>query len=100
MDAEKLTTKSQEAFSTAVRQAAAAGHSQVEPVHLLLALLAQTDGTATPLLAAVGADARAVEAEAKLLVDRLPAASGATVSAPNLARPTYAALQAATDRAR
>jgi ATP-dependent Clp protease ATP-binding subunit ClpB len=100
MDAEKLTTRSQEAFSTAVRQAAAAGHSQVEPVHLLLALLAQPDGTAGPLLDAIGVDERAVQAEAEQLRNRLPAASGATVSAPALARPTYAALQAATDRAR
>jgi len=100
MDADKLTTKSQEAFSTAVRQAAAAGHPQVEPVHLLLALLAQTDGTAGPLLDAVGADERAVDADAQQLRDQLPKASGASVSAPGVARPTYVALQAATDRAR
>src|SRR5664279_2848489 len=52
MDNAKLTTKSQEALSQAVRRAAAGGNAQVEPVHLLLALLEQTDGTAVPLLEA------------------------------------------------
>jgi ATP-dependent Clp protease ATP-binding subunit ClpB len=100
MDPEKLTTKSQEAFSAAVRRAAADGHPQVEPVHLLLALLDQPEGTAGPLLEAVGADPRAVHAEADQLLARLPKASGSTVAAPQVARPTYAALQTATDRAR
>jgi len=100
MDAERLTTKSQEAYSAAVRRAAAEGHPQVEPVHLLLALLDQTEGTAGPLLEAVGADPRGVHAGAEQLLARLPKASGSSVTAPGLARPTYAALQAATDRAR
>ena len=36
----KLTTKSQEALAAAVQSAAGAGHPHVEPLHLLLALLA------------------------------------------------------------
>src|SRR5664279_4894351 len=60
MDNAKLTTKSQEALSQAVRRAAAGGNAQVEPVHLLLALLEQTDGTAVPLLEAAGADVASV----------------------------------------
>jgi ATP-dependent Clp protease ATP-binding subunit ClpB len=42
---DKLTHKSQDALSTAVRRAAADGSPQVEPLHLLLALLEQADGT-------------------------------------------------------
>ncbi|HEY3605647.1 MAG TPA: ATP-dependent chaperone ClpB [Sporichthyaceae bacterium] len=99
MDAEKLTTRSQEAFSTAVRRAATAGHSQVEPVHLLLALLAQPEGTVRPLLTAAGADPAAITTAAEALADRLPAASGATVASPGVARPTYQALQAAAETA-
>ena len=53
---DKLTRKSQEALSAAIRQAASDGNPQVEPVHLLLALLKQADGTAQPLLEAAGAD--------------------------------------------
>ena len=57
---DQLTTKAQEALSVAVRSAATAGHSAVEPVHLMRALLAQTDGLTRPLLEAAGADAAAV----------------------------------------
>ena len=52
----KLTQKSQEALSAAMRRAAAEGNPEVAPAHLLTALLAQTGGTAVPLLEAVGAD--------------------------------------------
>ena len=41
---DKLTRKSQEALSAAVRRAAADGSPQVESLHLLLALLDQADG--------------------------------------------------------
>jgi ATP-dependent Clp protease ATP-binding subunit ClpB len=99
MDAEKLTTKSREALSDAVRRAAAEGHPHVEPVHLLLALLAQPDGTAAPLLAAVGADVTDVRRRAEALADRLPSAAGATVSAPGLSRATYAVMTIASARA-
>ena len=53
---DKLTRKSQEALSVAIRKAAASGNPQVDPLHLLAALLEQADGTAAPLLRAVGAD--------------------------------------------
>jgi ATP-dependent Clp protease ATP-binding subunit ClpB len=96
----KLTTKSQEALADAMRRAATAGHPHVEPVHLLLALLGQADGTAGPLLEAVGADRAAIRAQAQALVDRLPSASGATVSAPGLSRPAFSVLSTASDLAR
>ncbi|MGN6333440.1 MAG: Clp protease N-terminal domain-containing protein, partial [Motilibacteraceae bacterium] len=96
----KLTTKSQEALADAMRRAATAGHPHVEPVHLLLALLGQADGTAGPLLEAVGADRAAIRAQAQGLVDRLPSASGATVSAPGLSRPAFSVLSTASDLAK
>jgi len=99
MDASKLTTRSQEALSAAIRGAAAGGNPAVEPVHLLRALLDQPEGTARPLLEAVGADPQAVRADAERLAAALPAASGSSVSAPGLARPTYAVLQHAGELA-
>ena len=45
----KLTQKSQEAVSVAVRRAAAEGHPEVEPQHLLVALIGLPEGTAVPL---------------------------------------------------
>ncbi len=100
LDADKLTTKSQEAMSAAVRRAAAAGNPQVEPVHLLLALLAQPDGTAAPLLEAVGVDPRAVRTSAESVATGLPRASGTTVAAPALAQSSLQAFTTAAERAR
>jgi len=64
----KLTQKSQEALSGAVRRAAADGHPEVFPAHLLGTLLAQSGGTAVPLLEAVGADVKKVRAETERLL--------------------------------
>jgi ATP-dependent Clp protease ATP-binding subunit ClpB len=99
MDAQRLTTKSQEALSVAVRRAATEGHPAVEPVHLLLALLAQPEGTARALLEAVGADLATVEGRAQALAAALPAASGGAVQGPVMSRAVLQVLQAAEDRA-
>ena len=100
MDADKLTTKTQEAFSAAVRRAAADGHPQVEPVHLLLALLAQADGTTIPVLDAAGAQPAIVKARADEALARLPQAYGATTSAPSLSRPVAKVLETAVREAK
>ena len=94
-----FTTRSQEALSEAVRRAATAGHTEVQPAHLLLALLAQDDGTARPLTTAVGADPAALTRAAEAELATLPAVSGATVGGPGLSRATYAALTAAQTQA-
>ncbi len=83
----KLTTRSQEAMAAAVRRAATDGHPQVEPAHLLAALLEQTDGVAPALLAAAGADVAALKTAADRGLAALPSASGSSVSSPGLGRP-------------
>src|SRR6201989_3173103 len=95
MDSFNPTTKAQQAISAAVQAAALAGNPDGGPTHLLGALLAQGDGIAAPLLAAVGADAAAVRGELTQLSNRLPSASGSAVSAPQLSREALAALNAA-----
>ena len=99
MDAYKLTTKSQEAVTSAVRLAAQRGHADVAPAHLLSALLEQDGGVAVPLLEAVGIDPADLRATVKTALDRLPSAAGATVAAPNLSRPAYAVITAASESA-
>jgi ATP-dependent Clp protease ATP-binding subunit ClpB len=96
----KLTHKSQEALLTAKQQAAADGSPQVEPLHLLVALIQQSDGTSTPLLRAVGADPQHVAKEAGARLEKLPRARGATLSAPEFSRPLLAVINAAGDRAK
>ncbi len=100
MDQDRLTTKSQEAVSTAVRRAATEGHPEVAPVHLLLALLDQPEGIATSLLSAVGADPATVRARAEALLRNLPAASGSTLAAPQLSRTLLASLAVAQTKAK
>ena len=96
----KLTTRSQEAMAAAVRRAASDGHPQVEPAHLLAALLEQSDGVAPALLRTVGADVAALHRAAESALAALPKASGASVSSPSLGRATYQAMTAAGDVAR
>ncbi|ALD00046.1 Clp protease ClpB [Actinomyces sp. oral taxon 414] len=97
------TTKSQEAISGAMQAAAAAGNPQIEPAHLLVELLAQPDGVAAGLLAAVSPDAaarQAVGAAARRILTRLPASSGSSVTQPQPSRALLAALEAASAAAK
>ncbi len=99
MDSFTPTTKTQQAISNAVQSATTGGHPDVRPAHLLSALLAQSDGITAPLLQAVGADPATVRAETDTLVRRIPAAAGATVSAPQLDRAAVRALTTAQELA-
>jgi ATP-dependent Clp protease ATP-binding subunit ClpB len=96
---DKLTRKSQEAISDALRRAAAAGNPNVDGLHLLAALIDQEGGTAAPLLRAVDSDPGVIAARTKELLARLPRAAGATVGAPETSRALLAALAAATKQA-
>jgi ATP-dependent Clp protease ATP-binding subunit ClpB len=97
---DKLTRKSQEALSVAIRKAAANGNPQVDPLHLLAALLEQADGTAAPLVRAVGADPALIAKEAGDQIGRLPRMHGATASAPETSRQLLAVINTAAGRAR
>ncbi|MGB7239667.1 MAG: ATP-dependent chaperone ClpB [Rhodococcus sp. (in: high G+C Gram-positive bacteria)] len=94
MDSFTPTTKTQAALSAALQAASAAGNPDIRPAHLLVALLDQTDGIASPLLKAVGVDPAAVRGEAQTLVDRLPSATGSTTT-PQLGREALAAITTA-----
>ena len=82
----QFTTKSQEALSAAVKDAVERGNSQVEPAHILFALLSQPDSIASALLEHLGADALAVQSEAKTLLATLPSISGTNQAQPSLSR--------------
>ncbi|MET8758234.1 ATP-dependent chaperone ClpB [Lentzea sp. NPDC004782] len=99
MDAFNPTTKTQQAVSAAVQAATLNGNPDVGTVHLLSALLAQTDGLTAPLLSAVGADPAQVRKELEQLSRGLPSASGSTVSAPQLSRDAVRVLGKAQELA-
>ena len=83
---DKLTTKSQEALAEAIRLATDAGNPQVEPLHLLAALLAQQGGVAVALLDAVGVNRGEVESRANAALAALPASEGSSVQQPGASR--------------
>jgi len=99
MNADRLTARSQEALSSAIGRATGDGSPLVDPLHLLVALLEQTDGVATSLLDAVGTPADAVRSRAEAAVGRLPHATGASVSPPQLSRQLVTVLDAAERQA-
>ncbi|MBE1874437.1 ATP-dependent chaperone ClpB [Myceligenerans pegani] len=82
----KFTTRSQEAIGDALQSASAAGNPQLEPVHLLAALLAQQGGVAVGLLEAVGADAAAVGQRTRAALVALPQVSGESTAQPGASR--------------
>jgi ATP-dependent Clp protease ATP-binding subunit ClpB len=84
MDTSKLTTKSRDAVSAALRSALTAGNPYAEPSHLLHALLQVPGNTIAPLITAVGADPAVVAAAAQGAIAKLPSAKGTSVSQPSL----------------
>ncbi|HCS59591.1 MAG TPA: ATP-dependent chaperone ClpB, partial [Gordonia polyisoprenivorans] len=94
MDSFTPTTKTQQALSAAVQAAAAAGNPDVRPAHILVALLDQSDGIASPLLKAVGVDPSTVRTQAQGMVDRAPTVASASAQ-PQLSRESIAAVSAA-----
>ena len=91
----KFTTKSQEALSAAAMNASTAGNPQVEPVHMLKALMDQREGVAVALLRAAGVDPDSVSVEASSAIKALPATSGSTVAQAQFSRAGLQVIQAA-----
>ncbi|MDP3028143.1 MAG: ATP-dependent chaperone ClpB [Deltaproteobacteria bacterium] len=74
---DKLTIKSQEAIQSAQQLAESKGHQQIEPEHLLAALLEQPESLIHAILKKMGVDPNAVIAGAEQQLERLPKVSGA-----------------------
>ena len=73
---EKMTVKAQEALQEAQEVAARHENQEIEPLHLLAALVAQTDGVVPPLLARLGVPSEALVAEIEREIGRLPKVTG------------------------
>ena len=97
--AREMTTKAQEAVSSALQAAGAAGNPQVEPIPPLEALIAQRDGIALSLLEAVGADVRAIGARTRNALVALPSAQGASAGSAQPSNALLAVVRDAGERA-
>jgi ATP-dependent Clp protease ATP-binding subunit ClpB len=76
MRLDKFTVKGQEALEAAANLANRHGHQQVEPEHLLLALLQQKDGTVAAVLAQLEVDRQRLQGEAEKAILTFPQVAG------------------------
>jgi ATP-dependent Clp protease ATP-binding subunit ClpB len=73
---DKLTIKAQEAVARAQELAAEAGNPQIEPMHLLAALLKEDGGIVRPVLDKIGANVGQLEKIMQAELGHLPKSSG------------------------
>jgi len=73
---DKFTIKMQEAIQSAQSLAEGMGHQQIEPEHLLTAILNQPDNILNPLIQKLGANPGQIKNSLQNLLGRVPAVSG------------------------
>ncbi len=76
MQLDKFTVKSQEAIQTAHNTAQQFGNQEMQPEHLLKAILEQPEGVVVPVLQKMGVEPSQVLAAANELIEKLPKVSG------------------------
>ncbi len=94
---EKMTVKAQEALQSAQEIAARHENQQIEPVHLLSALVTQADGVVTPLLARLGIRSELLSQEIEREIGRLPRVTG--FAQQHMGKPLNDLLERAFDEA-
>ena len=92
---DKFTIKSQELIQSAQSLASQHNNQQIEPEHLLAAMLAESDGIAVAMLRKLGASPDQLAQEAKTAVDRLPKISGSAAADVYISPRTKAVLEQA-----
>ncbi len=98
MRPDRMTTKSREAFQDAASRASRFGNPELQPEHLLLAMLEQEGGVAGPLLQKAGADVSALRDAVAKKVEGFPRVSGG--AEPGLGRRALEVLRRADDEAK
>jgi len=78
MNPEQLTQKTQQALAAAQTLMERGRHAELGVPHVLLALLRQADGVATPLLTGCGVDTDSLKAKTTQELERIPAVEGET----------------------
>ena len=96
---DKFTIKSQELIQNAQSLASQLNNQQIEPEHLLAAMLDEKDGIAVAMLRKLGASPGDIAQELKAAVDRLPKISGSTPTEIYISPRTKAILEQAFSEA-
>ncbi len=91
---DKFTVKSQQAIQLAQEHAAELGNPEMQPVHLLLALLEDREGVIPSVLEKIGVPTERLESDLHGIEDKLPRVSGAAAQ-PSLSSSLNKALEQA-----
>ena len=91
---EKLTVKSQQAMQQAQARATELGNPEVQPVHLLLALVEDREGVIPAVLEKIGVPTERLEHELHAIEEKLPRVAG-SASQPGLSQTLNKALEQA-----
>ncbi|HMW33565.1 MAG TPA: ATP-dependent chaperone ClpB [bacterium] len=75
MNSDKMTIKAQEALSKAQQLALERHHTQIEPEHILMAMLDDHDGTVPALIKKLGSPLATIRTQAESILDRMPRVS-------------------------
>jgi ATP-dependent Clp protease ATP-binding subunit ClpB len=100
MNVERLTVKSRDVLQQAVALASARGNPDVDSLHLLHALLDESEGAVQPTLLRLGATPSQLRSAVTGALDLLPAAHGTTTQQPGINRRLSVTLDRAEARAR
>ena len=91
---EKLTVKSQQAMAQAQARATELGNPEVQPVHLLLALIEDREGVIPSVLGKIGVPIEQLEHEMHQIEEKLPRVAG-SASQPGVSQALNKALEQA-----
>src|SRR5271166_336734 len=90
---DKLTVKAQEAMQRANDLASEHGNPELQPVHILAALIEDREGIVPPLLERVGLHVPNVQADAMREIEKLPKVSGSGATQAHLSDPASQMLE-------
>jgi len=94
---DKLTIKSQEALAEAQSQAGSRGHSEIQPAHVLRALVGQPEGSTVPVLQKLGVSIEHLQGKLEEALERIPKVQGGAQA--QLSRTLSRVLEAAFSEA-
>ena len=92
---DKLTLKAQEVVQASQQLAEKFGHQQIEPEHLIRAILDQKEGVIPPLLGKIGADQNQLIQAFNASIEKIPKVSGGGFGQASISMRTKAVLDKA-----
>ncbi|MCL2804181.1 MAG: AAA family ATPase, partial [Micrococcales bacterium] len=100
MDTSNFTSKTQLALADAISQAKAAGNPELDPLHVLNALLGDQQGLAPKLLEAASASIPAIGGDVRRALTQLPSATSGAATPPTASSAVIGLLEKAGELAK